>query len=349
MRFRQVRKVRRTRRKQLPLPTRRHLGRLRRSKLNKTTAVGVGIVAVLVVVVMSMTFQQTRFPRRRINTHPEVVAAFQIPQRNILVLRELSNTHAMDFAEVLAVYSLENDFFPNRQDAPPAETIEHMFIRYYEYIYASLRRIDIERYEEIFRNLLAELRFFPIPLGFDTDPDPSYMFGDSWGTATPGMANTRFPGGTNIYDRENVPGRIPIIAIASGTVIRAGRTPELGYSIEILGERGTTITYAHLHSIDGNISAGQPVVAGEALGTMGNTGGLGAQLPQGNTPVRLRITIAPETNIARDFHINPYPFLSLLLPQRIPAPPLPGQLPAMPQTAPWGFPNSAVDFIPRPN
>ena len=310
----------------------RRIFRGRRIRLRLLWAVGV--VVMLMMTVAVMTFEQTRFPRRRVNVHPELVAAFQIPQRSIIVLKELSEANAMDFAEVLAVYALENDFFPNRHDAPPPEAIEHMFFNYYDYIHASLRTIDIERYEEIFRNLLSELRFFPIPLGFDLDPLPSYMFGDSWGTAVPGMANTRFPGGTNIYDRENVPGRIPVIAMASGSVMGAERTPELGYSIEILGERGTVFTYSHLNSINGDIEQGAPVVAGQLLGSMGNTGGLGAQLPQGNAPVRLRITIAPQTNIARDFHINPYPFLSLLQhQQRIVAPPQPGHQQI--QQQPW--------------
>jgi len=306
-------------------------------------AVTVISAVVLISVIAIATTEPPQFPRRRVNVHPDVVAAFQIPQRNILVLRDLAEIHAMDFPEVLAVYSLENAFFPNRQDTPPAETIEHMFIGYYEYIRASFRQADILRYEEIFRNILAELRFFPVPLGFDSDPEPSYMFGDSWGTAIPGLggrlAGAWFSRGINIYDRENIPGRIPVVAVASGSVIHAGHNNERGYYIEIEGERGTIFIYSHLHTIDGNILPGTALIAGEFLGTMGNTGSFGTQIAAGNAPVRLGLTFAPDTNLVRGlFHINPYPFLSLLEVNRVAAPPQPGQ-PAfqMPNTQPLHF------------
>ncbi|MCL2616103.1 MAG: M23 family metallopeptidase, partial [Defluviitaleaceae bacterium] len=116
-----------------------------------------------------------------------------------------------------------------------------------------------------------------------------------------------------IYDRENVPGRIPIVAVASGTVLRAGRTSNLGYRIEIRGERGTVFTYAHLHEISDSVRAGETVVAGEILGSMGNTGFAGIQHARHQVPAHLRLTIAPQTRLTLDtFYINPYPFLRLL-------------------------------------
>jgi len=270
-------------------------------------------LALAVVILLSMLVN----PVRRVNIHPDDVAAFRIPQRSIITLRMLSDRHALDFPQVLAVYSLENDFFPSRAAAPPPETIEHMFIQHYDMIRGSFRRADILRYEDIFRNLLSEIRFFPIPLGFDNEFEPSYMYGDSFDTRNIMLANPR-AGGTNIFDRENVPGRIPVVAVASGTVTAAGFTNTFGYRIEILGERGTVFTYSHLYMISDGVRLGQTIMAGELLGSIGNTGFAGAQHARGRAPAQLRFTISPQTRLTLDaFYINPYPFLRLLEDYRI--------------------------------
>ena len=299
--------------------------RIRRNMRGRARFVGlrgvgpylVHICAVCLIIVIVVIVGALINPTRRVNIHPDTVAAFQIPQRSIVTLRILSERHALDFPEVLAVYSLENDFFPTRAGAPPPETIEHMFIQHYDEIRSSFRRADILRYEDIFRNILAEMRFFPIPLGFDNELAPSYMYGDSFGTRNLTLANPR-AGGTNIYDRENVPGRVPIVAVASGTIIRAGWTNNFGYRIEIHGERGTVFTYSHLYAIAEGISVGEAIVAGEILGSIGNTGFAGLQHARGQAPAHLRFTIAPQTRLTMDtFYINPYPFLKLLEESRV--------------------------------
>jgi len=283
-------------------------------------------------------------PTRRVNISLDDVAAFRIPPRNILTLRALSERHALDFPEILAVYSLKNNFFAVRSEVPPAETIEHMFILPYDDIRANFRRADILLYEEIFRNILTEIRFFPIPIGFDNEFEPSYMYGDSFDTRNSAIRNPR-AGGTDIFDRENIPGRIPVVAMASGTVIRSGRTNNLGYHIDIRGERGTVFTYASLHTIAEIVRVGETIVAGEIIGSIGNSG-----VGQGRATTRLHITISPQTRLTVGaFQINPYPFLRLIEESRIdlrqprfdPAAPhmLPPPLtPATPQPA-WHQPN----------
>jgi len=306
-------------------------------------AIVVFVIAVILISLMASP--------RRINIHPNTVAAFQIPPRNILALRALSEQHALDFPETLAVYSLKNNFFAVRAETPPAETIEHMFILQYDDIRASFRRADILIYEEMFRNILTEIRFFPIPIGFDNEFEPSYMYGDSFNTRS-ANANPR-AGGTNIYDRENTSGRVPVVAMASGTVIRSGRTNNLGYRIEIRGERGTVFTYAHLHAIAENVRVGEAIIAGEIIGSIGNTGAAQGRARNHN-PVRLHLTISPQTRLTmRAFYINPYPFLRLIeefrvdlrqphfsptlphiLPHQFPPPPQPAWSTPVPQALP---------------
>ena len=293
------------------LHMRRGMGRARLIDLRWLGPYHIHIFAACLVVVVIALAWALLFPMRRVNIHPDVVAAFQIPQRSILTLRMRSERHALDFPEVLALYALENNFFPSRAEAPPPETIEYMFIQYYDLIRASFRRSDILRYEDMFRNILTEMRFFPIPIWFD-EFGPSYMYGDSFGARNVTLANPR-AGGTNIYDRENVPGRIPVVAVASGTILRSGWTSNLGYRVEIQGERGTVFTYSHLHAITEGVRAGETIVAGEVLGSIGNTGFAGIQYVRGQAPAHLRFTIAPQTRLTLDvFYINPYPFLALL-------------------------------------
>ncbi|MCL2852915.1 MAG: M23 family metallopeptidase [Defluviitaleaceae bacterium] len=288
------------------------IGRARFVGLRGLGPYSVHIFAACLVVIVVVMAGAILVPVRRVNIHPDVVAAFQIPQRSIITLRVLSDIHALDFPEVLAVYALENNFFPTRAEAPPPETIEYMFIQHYEMIRASFRRSDVLRYEDIFRNILTEMRFFPIPIGFDNEFEPSYMYGDSFGTRNVTLANPR-AGGTNIYDRENVPGRIPVVAVASGTILRSGWTNNFGYRVEVQGERGTVFTYSHLHAITEGINDGETIMAGEVLGSIGNTGFAGLQHARGQAPAHLRFTIAPQTRLTMDvFYINPYPFLRLV-------------------------------------
>ena len=293
------------------LRMRRNSGRTRLINLRRLAPYSVHILAACLVVVVIVLAGALLFPTRRVNIHPDVVAAFQIPQRSIITLRILAERHALDFPEALALYALENDFFPSRAEAPPPETIEYMFIQNYDLIRASFRRSDILRYEDIFRNILTEMRFFPIPIWFD-EFGPSYMYGDSFGARNIALANPR-AGGTNIYDRENVPGRVPVVAVASGTVLRSGWTNSFGYRIEIQGERGTVFTYSHLYAIADGVRSGETIIAGEILGSIGNTGFAGIQHARGQAPAHLRFTIAPQTRLTLDvFYINPYPFLALL-------------------------------------
>jgi len=281
-------------------------------------------------------------PTRRVHIHPNDVAAFRIPPRSILTLRALSESHALDFPEALAVYSLENNFFAVRQEIPPAETIEHMFIHHYDDIRAGFRRADILLYEEMFRNILTEIRFFPIPIGFDNEFEPSYMYGDSFNTHNAAIRNPR-AGGTDIFDRENVPGRVPAVAMASGTVIRSGRTNNLGYRVEIRGERGTVFTYAHLHTITESVRVGETIVAGEIIGSIGNSG-IGQGRTGNQAPVRLHLTISPQTRLTMSaFYINPYPFLRLIEEFRIDL-----RQPRFDPTAPHMFPPPFPHAAPQP-
>lgn len=59
-------------------------------------------------------------------------------------------------------------------------------------------------------------------------------------------------------------------AVADGRVTFAGETPGYGRTVVIEHEGGASTRYAHLAAID--VRAGEPVVAGEIIGTVGQTG-----------------------------------------------------------------------------
>ena len=62
----------------------------------------------------------------------------------------------------------------------------------------------------------------------------------------------------------------PVMAAASGTVIRAGWYSGYGYCVDIRHSNGTMTRYGHLSSI--SVSNGQSVSQGQVIAKSGNTG-----------------------------------------------------------------------------
>ncbi len=99
------------------------------------------------------------------------------------------------------------------------------------------------------------------------------------------------------------PGTVPVVAAASGTVIRAYYSSTYGnvvfISHRINGKTYTTV-YAHLREM--NVSAGQAVKQGQQVGLMGNTGRSSGQ--------HLHFELhAGEWNQAKSNAVDPIPYL----------------------------------------
>ena len=243
--------------------------------------------AVLIVLATTILLIWRAFnPLIPFSVKAETVAAFRVPAQAMSNLHSLSQWYDIPFDRLLAIYSVSNNFFP--EGAFPAVEIDILKSNYVTG-FNRLRRqyvaSDILPYFDLFEKLVFELEYFPIPWEYE------YMFSDTWDHGQ----------GTNILDRANIRGRIPVFSMTAGQVHRAGWHSKWGYHVVLVTKNGSRILYAHLHSLDEGIAVAQHVSAGQSLGLMGNSGEANA--------VHLHIGISPRVPFAENFWINPYPFL----------------------------------------
>lgn len=98
-----------------------------------------------------------------------------------------------------------------------------------------------------------------------------------------------------------------VVAAAAGTVVRLFTSERGGLTVYILGEdRRTVFYYAHLDAYAPGLAAGQPVRAGRAVGTVGDTG----NAVPGNTHLHFAIwRIHDPAQFWDGEAVNPYPLL----------------------------------------
>jgi len=244
-------------------------------------------------------------PGVRVRVNTDTVAAFRVPHRAIAPLRAYAAAEGIPFAELFAVFNAENAFFPEKLTAFDASALQATYIADFDRLLRQYNARSLAPYIAMYEALFSEIQAFPIPSGW-YEHDAGVMFGDSWGVGH-NFQGTRTHRGTAIVDRENVPGRVPVVSMTRGTVSSAGWCNQLGYFAEITTENGTRYLYAHLHDLTHGLAPGQAVGVGQSLGQMGNNGGgRGAR----GLPVHLHVAISPNVTFTRgDFWINPFPLL----------------------------------------
>ena len=220
----------------------------------------------------------------------EEVAAMRIPSSAISNLYSLSQWYDVPFDQLLAMYAISNDFFPTGSySSVELDVLKNEYVSGFNRLRRQYAAGDIRPYFDLFRDLLTDLQHFPLPQEYD------YIFSDTWSQ----------PRGTAILDQSNIPGRIPVLSMTAGRVSQSGWHARLGYHVVIITENNNRFLYAHLYSLaEKAVTLGQPVLAGQTLGTIGNSG----EAQQ----VHLHIGISPSVSFAKDFWINPYPFLQHL-------------------------------------
>jgi len=245
-------------------------------------------VAVVLVATAVLTWQVIN-PPTRFSPSPEMVSALRVPPQAMSNLYVLSQLYDIPFDQLLAIYAVTNNFFPlGSSPTVELEVLKEDYVTGFRQLRRQYASRDIRPYFDLFQNLISELEYFPVPQEY------SYMFSDTWDQ----------PKGTNILDQENIRGRIPVLSMTEGYVRQAGWHSRLGYHAVIVTERGSRILYAHLNSLEEEISPGRQISAGQVLGSMGSSGEA--------LPVHLHIGVSPSVSFAEDFWINPYPFLKHL-------------------------------------
>ncbi len=221
----------------------------------------------------------------------EIIAAFQMPYKTFAKLQTLSQKYNIPLEEILSVYSLENKFFPNKSNIEPENEIEKNLIVNYNTIKKKYK--NIRQYTRMFKNILDEIKCFPIKNGSD------YIFGDSWERKT----NGKIPQGCDIFDRENISGRIPIINVSDGEIANICWDDNLGYNIEVKTSSGNVYLYCCLEKFADGLEKNSKVKAGQTLGYMGKKENF----------VHLHFCINPKVKFAdKNFFIDPYLFLRMV-------------------------------------
>lgn len=246
------------------------------------------------------------FNKDKLNISLSNVASFKISSDNIIKVEEISKKYNIEFCEMLTYYAIENNFFNEKN--LDISNIEQDFIMNYDDIKNKYSKKSVEPYYNLIKNITDEIQTFPISL----DYSKNYIYGDSYG-AERTYGGKRIHTGTDIMDKENIPGRIPIISMTNGVIENIGWNEKGGYRVGIKSKSGNYYYYAHLDKFEEGIVKGKEVLSGDVIGYMGNTGYSKIEGTKGNFEVHLHLGIEVATNLTKDeLWINPYPFLSLI-------------------------------------
>jgi murein DD-endopeptidase MepM/ murein hydrolase activator NlpD len=157
-------------------------------------------------------------------------------------------------------------------------------------------------------------RVFPV--------DGKYDFVDSWG-----FYRAETYAGTTSHGHHATdimaPLGTPLVAIESGTLDRVGWNRLGGWRLWIKGVSGTNYYYAHMSAYAPGLKQGTPVLAGQYLGRVGNTGD--AQGGPTHLHIEVHVPTPPAYRTtdpdADGWAVNPYPLLCVLA--GAPVPPIP--------------------------
>ncbi|WP_250277833.1 hypothetical protein [[Clostridium] colinum] len=169
----------------------------------------------IVIIVMLVLFFTKFNNRHKLNVSLNNLASFKISSENIIQLQEVAKKYNLDFAEMITYYGIENNFFDNKD--LNISSIEQDFIINYDSIKNKYKKKSIDPYYNLIKNILQDIKSFPIPL----EHSKNYIYGDSYG-AERTYGGKRKHTGTDIMDRENMVGRIPIISMTDGIIENIG-------------------------------------------------------------------------------------------------------------------------------
>ncbi|MCD7778540.1 MAG: M23 family metallopeptidase [Clostridiales bacterium] len=245
------------------------------------------------------------FQGGKVKIPKENFETFGISAEALINIKELSELCGTNFYTALSLYMIENNFFDEKKEYSEEE-IKNFFGNY-KNIKAKYTDKEINPYRDIIINIFEDLKTFPT----DTGSKGQYYYGDSYG-APRTYGGKRIHKGTDIFDSENIRGRLAVYSMTDGVIEKTGWNEKGGYRVGIRSENGVYYYYAHLDSYAEGIREKNVIKAGTVLGYMGDSG-YGKEGTRGNFPVHLHIGISPETKLYRgEVWVNPYPFLKCL-------------------------------------
>jgi peptidoglycan LD-endopeptidase LytH len=221
-------------------------------------------------------------------------------------LKELKESENVDIPKMLTVLMLDNNFDLTNSDLKNYTISDYKSSYSYKY---NKRPKDLDRLESYYDTIWSDVVYFPVPTS-NQNEKATVSFENSW-LAERTYGGKRFHEGTDIMAGINEPEYYPIISMSDGVVEKIGWLEKGGWRIGIRTDKGAYLYYAHLSSYAKDIKQGDPVMAGELLGYMGNTG-YGVEGTSGNFDVHLHVGIYINTDNNSEESINPYWILRYL-------------------------------------
>lgn len=284
---------------------------LRKRKYGRTKGQRIGDAVVSAAAVLTIIFLSVIIIKYLTAQNPAIkienVQAMRAPYETVAQLHELSVKHKKDFAELLSVYMLDNNFFDTKTALPSNDELMEKYIKKYGRLKSRYGKKKFEPYKNIIKTMLREVKYFPV---LENDGlNRGYFYGDNFGL----MRTDGVHYAIDIVDRENISGRLDVFSMTDGVITEIGISKEDGYHIGVTTEAGNYYYYAHLHGIEMSLKKNDEVKAGKLLGTMGNSGTSEAET---GYAVRLHISVLVKSPLADgnedSFYVNPYIFLKFV-------------------------------------
>jgi len=211
---------------------------------------------------------------------------------------EFKNYAFMDAIGYLTISMMAREY--NLMDYGPVDTIT---------FYRGIGRVaSTSGYQELYgyyKAIIRDLKYFPVPRVETAD----VTYSDTW-YAERNYGGKRRHEGTDLMASNNLRGFFPVISITDGTVEKMGWLEQGGYRIGIRSNSGGYFYYAHLYSYAPELKEGDPVIAGQLLGFMGDSGyGIEGTIGQFDVHLHLGIYVNSSTG---EISVNPYHILIML-------------------------------------
>lgn len=183
----------------------------------------------------------------------------------------------------------------------------------YQEDYRQIKKKYFEEFSALksaYKQIVSDLQYFPVPNKEGNDEE-IINYENSWGFERTYGGERRHEG-TDIMDKQNKRGVIPVLSMTDGVVENMGWLELGGYRIGIRAKNDGYFYYAHLYSYVDGLKEGDSVSAGQLIGFMGDTGYSKVEGTTGNFDVHLHLGIYIESGSGEDLSVNPYYILKNL-------------------------------------
>ncbi len=248
------------------------------------------LLVTLLIIILLLSFN---IKKEEFNISIENVEKLNITPKALIILKNLSNSYNIDFAELFTIYALNNGFFETKNFNVESNTIEQNYILNYDGMKSLYLPKNINNYYEMFNALFKDIKAFPVPISYKNE----YAYIDSYNSK---FFSNNIEKGMLIFDRENVKGRLNVVVIADGIIKKIDT--KKGY-IKIKSYNDVYYEYSNVTNLSEGLKENDKVLVNDVLGFIGEQ----------NFQTFFKISISIKTKLKNEIiYVNPYPLLRLI-------------------------------------